>query len=479
MASPQSVRPTSRQPRTASRPFAEGQASGSRMDPAHRVTPFDFNCTLELNSIQAVGERLTCALADAAACDALLAAYEPARRRFRLVGDSRGLEKPRLLSPGDSIEQVLTESVIIATSSEGNCLETTLDLQTPTRVALAQQCGVSEVRACLLAESTGSVQGALIFLQDTTPPADVEKLLRERSTLAQLASYLRLRREAAASWWDRLSASSFAKLRSKWSGWTMAALIIVAVLLITPMPHYVGGTCQCEPATRRIVTAPFDAQLAECFVKPGDRVQAGQLLATFEGIEIASEIESLAAERRQSKQCYDAAIAKSEADVATESLLEIQRLDGKLHLLQARQDRLELRSPIDGVVVSGDLEQSVGASLAVGERLLEIAPLQRMIAEVSIDESDISLVSVGQRVSLRFDGSPYESHDTTLVRIFPRAEVIDGENVYVAECEITGNVEALAPGMRGYAKVHGSWRALGWTLFRKPYLAIRRIGEWY
>jgi multidrug efflux pump subunit AcrA (membrane-fusion protein) len=452
--------------------------SRSRLDAAHQVPTLDFVDTLDAESLDEVGERLACAAAVVAACRVLVAVHDPANHRFELIGDSHGLEESRRLPIGDPFEQALTESRILASQADGACRETTVELQTPVRAELAHRHGVTHARVCLLADRAGNIQGAFILLRDTAWP-EAAVPAHFGTPLVHLASYLRLRREAAATGWHKVRSSIGRRIRTRRTLVLAAGALLLGGVLITPAPHHVSGHCQCEPATRRLLTAPFDAQLSECLVKPGDRVSTGQILATFEGTEIGTEIESLTAERKQAQQRHDAAMVAGEASLAAESSLELQRICGRLKLLRDQQSRLQLQSPVDGVVVSGDLEASVGATIPIGQRLLEVAPLDRMIAEIEIDESDVTLIAVGQRVSLQFNGCPGVGYDATLKRIFPRSEVIDGENVYVAEAQIEGDVSILSPGMRGRAKVHVDARPLGSTMFRKPYSAVLRYWGWY
>ena len=56
----------------------------------------------------------------------------------------------------------------------------------------------------------------------------------------------------------------------------------------------------------------------------------------------------------------------------------------KLNSLEARIDRATVVSPLDGVVIAGDLRQKVGAVLVKGEPLFEIGPLSSCILQLQI-----------------------------------------------------------------------------------------------
>ena len=64
--------------------------------------------------------------------------------------------------------------------------------------------------------------------------------------------------------------------------------------------------------------------------------------------------------------------------------LESQRLRSKADLLGLRRENLEIRSPITGVIVRGDLERSWGMPMTRGDTLFEVAPLAVMQVDIAI-----------------------------------------------------------------------------------------------
>jgi len=118
--------------------------------------------------------------------------------------------------------------------------------------------------------------------------------------------------------------------------------------------------------------------------------------------------------------------------------------------------------------VAGDLKDTEGVPLETGQSLFEVAPLDRMVMEVAIPEEDVRHILPGMTVRLRLDAKPSETLDATIVRMHPKAELRDHENVFIAEAELDNSQHELRPGMRGQAKVSTGRRMLGWTLLHKP-----------
>ncbi len=59
----------------------------------------------------------------------------------------------------------------------------------------------------------------------------------------------------------------------------------------------------------------------------------------------------------------------------------------KLELIQQQLERAHVRAPFDGVIIKGDLGQSVGAPLERGAELLTLAPDAGHRAVIAAEES--------------------------------------------------------------------------------------------
>lgn len=258
-------------------------------------------------------------------------------------------------------------------------------------------------------------------------------------------------------------------------------LIVAGVILLlglVPFPHTVSCNVTCEPAVRRYVAAPYDSKLLEAKVLPGDEVKKGQLLALLDGSDLRSQIAGLQAELSQASQRRAGALNTNNASEAELERLEIKKLRGEIDLLTTRKNNLEIRSPVSGVVVSGNLERQKGVPLSMGENLFEIAPLNDLVAEVAVPESEISFVTSGQKCRISLDSGQGASHRTTLERIHPRNEMRESESVFVAEANISNEETDIRPGMTGTARISTGFKPIGWILFHKPFEVARQWIGW-
>ncbi len=321
-----------------------------------------------------------------------------------------------------------------------------------------------------LQTETGTGTGAILVTfrgaTATEHAANAERFLR--AAAGSLGSCLEILQKLADSRWLKWAQSIrglLTRSRLELCGWVCGA---IAVVLLLPIDYAVHGTCELQPVERRFVAAPFDGPLLECLVEPGDIVQKDQMLAILDGREIRWELAEVQANLHKATKERNTHMSSREFGDAAIALHEIERLQQRSELLAHRDSSLEIRSPADGVVVSGDHREAEGVPLDMGQTLFEIAPLNAMVIEVCIPESDVRHVKNGMTVRAQLDAVPEDSIQATIRCIHPRAELRDGVNVFVAEADVVNTSGVLRPGMRGSSDISTGRRLLGWNLFHKP-----------
>ncbi len=246
------------------------------------------------------------------------------------------------------------------------------------------------------------------------------------------------------------------------------AVIAIATLLMVPMNYRVSCSAELQPVERRYVAAPFAGPLEECLVEPGDVVTKDQLLARMDGREIRWELAEVQASLNKATKEKNTHVSNRDFGNAAVLSHEIQRLEQRSQLLSHRNESLDIRSPSDGIVVSGDHREAEGVPLETGQTLFEIAPLDKMVVELRIPEEDVRHVQVGMTVHVQLDAVPENSIEAVVRIVHPRAELHDGENVFIAEADVENAAGLFRPGMRGSGQVLTERRPLGWNLFHKP-----------
>jgi HlyD family secretion protein len=173
-------------------------------------------------------------------------------------------------------------------------------------------------------------------------------------------------------------------------------------------------------------------------------VTKGQLLAEIDKVLLQSDLTSAEANVESAKASYEYAKTNYERDkkLHDSKLISDYEYDTTLRDYQVAKtsyekavaDRVraaknltyaEIYSPIDGIVVSRDVEvgQTVVSSMTVAN-LFTIADLDNMRVVANVDEADIGQVAEGQSVTFTVDAYPNEVFEGTVTqkRISPTTE---------------------------------------------------------
>lgn len=255
--------------------------------------------------------------------------------------------------------------------------------------------------------------------------------------------------------------------------WGFVALAVIIVLMLTPFHQRIHAPLILEPALRRYIAAPFDSVLKKVHVTTGSLVTKGQLLAELDEREIRERAAELEAQAGAANLQSASEMAASNFAESAVSGLQAKRFGHELEVLRQREKNLQILSPIDGILVAGDLERSQGAALKLGRPIMEVAPLDKMFVEVAVREEDIPYVRTGMNVIVHIHALGGRKYEATLSKIQLRAETRDGRNVFISEAEISNADGDLRPGMKGEAIIITDRTPLFWSLFRKPWNTLR------
>lgn len=169
-----------------------------------------------------------------------------------------------------------------------------------------------------------------------------------------------------------------------------------------------------------------------------------------------------------------AAQAQHEVTMAQIAAAEAQVKQNEAALKQAQVDldHTYIRAPVDGTVVSRnvDVGQTVAASLSAPTLFLIAQDLTKMQVDTNVDEADIGKVRVGQPATFTVDAYPYETFEGKVVQI--RRAAINVQNVitYNAVIAVANPDLKLFPGMTASVKILVDRRE---NVFKIPNAALR------
>jgi RND family efflux transporter MFP subunit len=226
--------------------------------------------------------------------------------------------------------------------------------------------------------------------------------------------------------------------------------------------YRVSAKTVLEPIVQRAAAAPFNGYIREAPVRAGDLVQAGQVLCTLDDRELRLErLKSLSKLEEHQKE-YHKAMAEREAAKVEILTAQMHQVQAEISLLDDQLAHTKILAPFDGIVVTGDLSQQLGAPIEKGKVLYEIAPLDSYRLVIEVDERDVADVMVGQHGSLMLSAFPSEIIDVTVEKITPVSTAKEGRNFFRIEAQFDQPHDRLRPGMEGAGKIEIDRRSLVW-----------------
>ena len=264
---------------------------------------------------------------------------------------------------------------------------------------------------------------------------------------------------SAKGLWEKLVGAGHAGLKLGALG--LAAL--AAFLAFATGAYRVSGNATIEGAVQRAITAPINGYVKEAALRAGDKVTKGQIIGRFDDRDLRLEHVKLASQREQYIRQYREAMANHERAQAEIVSSQIAQSEAQLALVDEQLARTLMVAPFDGLIVSGDLSQSLGSPVERGQVLFEIAPIDDYRVALQIDERDIAQVALGQRGELTVSSIPGERFAFTVSKITPVNTAKEGRNFFRVEAALTqAPGPRLRPGMEGVGKIHIDDRKLVW-----------------
>jgi multidrug resistance efflux pump len=244
-------------------------------------------------------------------------------------------------------------------------------------------------------------------------------------------------------------------------GIVLAALVLFFAFF--EIDYRVTANTVIEGEVQRVVAAPFNGYVKEAPVRPGDVVQEGALLCLLDDRDLKLERLKWSTEKEQLTKQYHEAMAKHDRAQITVTRTKIDQSEAQLGLIDEQLSRTRVTAPFNGLIMSGDLSQSLGAPVERGQELFKVAPLDAYRVIVEVDEKDIIHIQVGQKSELVLPSMPGEALSFVVNKITPVSSAKEGKNFFRVEANMEMHSERLRPGMEGIGKVTIDRRRLIWV----------------
>jgi HlyD family secretion protein len=129
---------------------------------------------------------------------------------------------------------------------------------------------------------------------------------------------------------------------------------------------------------------------------------------------------------RQAQQSADAQVASAEAALAG-SRGDLARLDADLRGTQQQRANIRLSAPVDGIVTSRDAE--AGSTVIAGQSVLKLEDPRSLWIAVRLDQSRSAGLRVGLPAAITRRADPLAPLAGTVVRIEPASDAVTEERI--------------------------------------------------
>ena len=334
---------------------------------------------------------------------------------------------------------------------------------------LARNHGDAAICTVPFVDQQGKAFGAMLFERSATEPFDGYTVELCDSVAALLGPILEEKRKN-----DRLLIT---KVRD--SLWTQvkrllgplhtarklvtASVLILTVFLVFATGQYrVTAETTLEGQVQRVVAAPFRGFISEALVRGGDTVVEGQTMCNLDVRDLRLEYSRGSSEREQYMVERRQAMAVTDRAAVNVLGKKMRQVEAQIALLEEQIARATIVAPFDGLVVSGDLTQSLGAPVEAGDVLFEVAPLEAYRVILQVDERDIGNIRKGQKGDLILASMPRSKQTFTVTNVTPVSVSEEGRNYFRVEGDLDSVSRRLRPGMEGFGKIEIDRRRLIW-----------------
>jgi putative peptide zinc metalloprotease protein len=186
------------------------------------------------------------------------------------------------------------------------------------------------------------------------------------------------------------------------------AIALLAILFVPLLRDRENAYFVVEPGETHQVHAGVQGRVLAVYVKEGDAVRRGQVMARMQSLNEDSAREEAAAQ-----------VAFSQAHVFTaelqhsglgEALAAQQAARRSSETAREQGAQLTIAAPAEGVVATKDPESLLNRDVTTGETLLTIVDPSQLVARLFVPVSEMDRIRVGDPVSLQFPSQFREVH---------------------------------------------------------------------
>ena len=304
------------------------------------------------------------------------------------------------------------------------------------------------------------------------PHIEMIKILAGQATVA-IRNALLYREVPLISIIEPLVRKKRALFSSRRRRWMTLGIALECALFLSfcPLPMRLAGDAVVAPQHLVTIAAPVDGNVTAVYAREGQRVTAGQVLGSMNDWQWRADLASTEAKYQQAMLVMQNDLAHGAVQSGADRE-QAEFLRAEMQRARTRVDDAQLRSPIDGIVVTPALGNTAGKHLEAGTAFAQVLDLSTAEVLVSIPERDTMLMKQGENVAIKLDSYPQRTWHGTVSVVSPEAKVGDGERTFTAVVPLSNADASLRAGMTGRGKISLGWKPAGYVMLRRPALWI-------
>jgi RND family efflux transporter MFP subunit len=259
-------------------------------------------------------------------------------------------------------------------------------------------------------------------------------------------------------------------------GALVAGVIFMAAC---PLPMRVAGDAVVAPVHRAQVQPEFEGVVAKVFVREGEPVKRGQVLAEMDAWNYRSALAEAEARYQTALLQMNRSLAANDGSEAGIQRVHADYWRAEVDRSRELVDKAQLRSPIDGVVATPHVENFAGRRLQYGDSFAEVVDASSAVVDVGIDETEASLLKDDSKAVVKLNSYPMRTFRGAVIVVSPKGQQEGESRVFFARVLVSNPDGAIRTGMEGRAKVSVGWHPAGYVFFRQPVVWLySKIWSW-
>jgi len=256
-------------------------------------------------------------------------------------------------------------------------------------------------------------------------------------------------------------------------------LLIVAMFL--PIPYTSVAPAQIIADDPWVISAPIDGVINEVYVNPNQEIKEGDRLFSF----VDTTLRNSATIAENELYLANARLenTRRSALIESEGRREITIANAERKIAATREsyarellENVRINAIRNGIILFTNKNDLKGKPVSTGQKIMEIADPTRIAIAIEVPPGDGLAMKIGQPVNVYLDVNPLKPVKGTLKRAsYTPASTESGTLAYHGIVEIDSDTETIPRiGLRGTAKLNAGKTSLGFWLFRKPIVLLRR-----